>query len=507
MGEAEQERNPVTSESESGAPGDPEVDIVDHQGAGDEAPSDLDPEMVVRLVESACSPADLTPEYVKSVELVLHAQLDHALDAFREFRPDRALERIEEAKELRERYAGLLESAAAEPEHPLKGELDLHREIAEADDVMLCWINNLANAMHLFRSGNWREALEVLDQDEPLVVILRDTSLSTFMSGQVAGAAEAFNAEIREAVRDYAGARAAYDRAANVFRETLAKVEEDLPEAPRPDFQVDLCEAASRRVQLAQMLQANEYEHAAEIAKAASDGYTASADRLVAFDPGSASLLAPILRASAEALLAEMEEARAEIALEGAHWDSAAEHARHATERYEAAAKIVLNSSLPPARVIQERMLNTAFSSGVQFRRRFEREKAAQERYDDAQGELRQLYSSIRGALTPVGVTVNNQADLVNSVHQQVEMVTRIETHVREVLREVPNALELEQLDAVERKRLAAEALELASTTDTGSGFLARAKSFSERLREAIAATGEAAMPVLAVLKALSILP
>jgi hypothetical protein len=509
MKEIDEQRDPVAGQ-ESVESGNPDAGLVDQEDADIEstAVDDLDPETVIQLVESARSPADFTPQYVQSVELVLHAHLDHVMDAFREFRPDLALERIEEANQLRDRYAGLLESAAAEPEHPLSEELELRREIAEADDVMLGWFNNLANAMHMFRSGNWKEALEALDQrNEAPVVIFRDSSLSTFMSGQVAGAAEAVNAEIREAVKDYAGARAAFDRAADIFRETLAAAEADHPEMPRPDFQVDLCEAASRRVQLAQMLEVNEHGRAAEIAEAASKSFTTSADRLVAFDPDSELLLAPLLRASAQSLLAEMEEARAELALERADWDGAAGHAKHAAEHYEAAAKVALKSSLPPARVVQERMLNTAFSSGLQFRRRFEREKAAQERYQKAQAELDQLYRSIRGALTPAGVTVNNQADLVNSVHQQVEMVTRIEARAREVLREVPSSLEQVQIDADDRDRLAAEALELASSTDTGNDFLAKAKSFAEKLRTAIADTGEAAMPVLAVLKALSILP
>jgi hypothetical protein len=91
------------------------------------------------------------------------------------------------------------------------------------------------------------------------------------------------------------------------------------------------------------------------------------------FDQESRLLMIPLIEAMAEEQLGRMEEAKAEVALEESDWGGAKAHAKQASAHYSEGGKTSLNSSLPTARVMQEKLLNTGFQWEVQFRRRLER--------------------------------------------------------------------------------------------------------------------------------------
>ncbi len=468
----------------------------------------LDSVAAQQLVEGARSSEDFTDEYDRAVDFLEAAHVEQALLAMREYKPDTALEQIQEAQHLRAEYVTLLESARGESAHPLQGSFDALREFANAQCSVHAWLRNIAEALRKFRAGEYNQALQILDQPEKAVtVVLGDPTVLSVISATTAGTAETLSAEIRASVQDYAGARAAFDRAASLYRGLIEVILADSPDEAVPEFQVLICEASSKRMQLAQLLQSNDYRSAAEVASRSSEAFTAAADQMLEFDPSSASWLVPLLRSSAEEMLAKMEEARAEVALKQSMWELAEEHSRGAAEHYDGGGRAALSTSFPNARIVQEKLLNAGFNWGVQFRRRLEREQSTQKEREEAQRELKDLYSSIRGALAPAGITVNNQNELVNSVQQQVEIVTRVESHAREVLRELPAALSEVDVPLAEKEQLAAEALEMAGSSESGPGFLDKVKRFAGRLESTVATVGTVAAPVLAILKALAIIP
>lgn len=473
------------------------------------APELLSPDEARDLIESVVTGNELTPDYDRAVDLVEMGLVEDAFDAIRLGQPDDAVQHLAAAEALRNRYFLILEEAATEPDHEHSGILAGLRKYAEGQRAFIAWLGHLADALLSFRKGEWNLAVQRLDQhDATAIVDFDDPEISSLMAALGAAAGEMLAGEIRSAVQDFGGARAAYDRAIAIHHQVAGVVADG---SLGPDTQIPLhprllCEGGSLRMQLAQLFQANDYTSAVTAAEEAADRMAAAADRMEVEDPPSSLLLVPLLRSQSIELLAIAAECRAEIALSKEEWKTAEEQSQDVTDRFSQASKEALRSSLPQASITQEKLLNSGFNWGVQFRRRLDREREASKRYEAVKEELLELNDSIRRALSPAGVTVNTQAELVNSVHQQVETVNRVEVQAREVLREVPDALSETEIPEEARRELEAEAKSLADSQEAGSSFLAKVRSFANTLQQAVDTTAKASGPVIALLKALSML-
>jgi len=470
-------------------------------------PEPLNAGSALQIVESTSHPSDFTHTYDQAVDFLEAQYIDQAMASVRELQPENAANFLSQANELRAGYLELLDAASADTRHELHDDFGKLRQFALAQQSLLGWLTELTDSLRRFRRGEWALAVEALNKQGQMVGEHPDDDLPISVLALIAAASgESLAGEIRSAVQDYSGARAAFDRTVSLYRRAVETILEDDPDATPGEHPIRYAEAASLRAKLAQLLQANDYRGAAETARSAAAGFIAAADLMMNEDPPSKTLIAPLLRAFGQELFGKAEECEAEIALERGDWPSATDHAKQAGHHYDDASKECLVSVLPVARVAQERMLNAGFIWGVQFRRRLDREKQARERLEETEKELQEFYASVRKALQPAGVTIKNQADAVNSVNQQVETVTRVETHARNVLREIPDALAEIKLPEQQRQELAAEAMALSNEPEGGPGFLKKVGNFASKLQAAVVKTGEAAAPILALLKALAIL-
>lgn len=474
------------------------------------APEPLSPDAARGLVEAVVRGSELTTDYDRAVDLVEQDLVEDAFGAIRQGQPDNAIQHLGAAEALRNRYLLILDEAETEPDHEYSDHLAGLRRYAEGQRAFVAWLGHIADALLSFRKGEWNLAVQRLDQhDATAIVDFDDPEISSLMAALGTAGGEMLAGEIRGAVQDFGGARAAYDRAIAIHDQVFAVVEDGTSFGPDPQLPRHprlLCEGGSLRMQLAQLLQANDFTSGVTVAQEAAERMATAADRLEAEDPPSSLLLVPILRSQSIEILALGAECRAEIALSKEDWKTAEQQSQDVIDQFSRASKEALRSSLPQASIIQEKLLNAGFNWGVQFRRRLDREREASRRYEAVKDELLELKDSIRRALSPSGVTVNTQAELVNSVHQQVETVNRVEVQAREVLREVPEALSSAELPEEVRRQLEAEAKSLADSQEAGSSFLAKVRSFASTLQRALDATAEASGPILALLKALAML-
>lgn len=475
-----------------------------HTDEAERAPVTI--ESALLIVESVDTSSDFTATYDEAVDVLEDHYIEQAFAAMRELQPERAAQYLGQAKMLRTAHLELVDAALIDQDHELRPRLVRFQKSAASQLSLIGWLAELAESMAVFRRGEWDLAIEKLNSQ---TTILSDESASgtTPVMTLLAGAAgEVLGGEIRSAVQDFAGARAAFDRSVALFLQAREVVRERTSDYEPPTHPRRYAEAASHAARLAMLVRANEYRGGAEVARAAAEAFKVTAEALVKEDPASSRLMAPIIRARERQFLGTAHECEAEIALEDGIWDSATEHAKEAQRHYEEGSKECLVSLLPIGRILQEQMLNSSFSWGVQFGKRLDRERQARERLETVRSELQEFYRAVRDALRPAGLTIENRADAVNSVSQQVEMVARIENHARELLREIPGALLEAGLSEEERASFVKEANALAAESESGPNFLRKVGDFAARLQTAVVRTGEVAAPILALLKALRVL-
>lgn len=467
---------------------------------------------LINKVNAARTPVDFNAEYDEAVDELEDEFISDAFDAMAVLDIDKAVEKLYRARDLRIRYLDLLERSATDPQHPLSSEIPNLREYAVSMDNLRLYFQTVLEAALEYVHGRGATALRLLDQIGSISGI---DNFNSLVSQQVKITAENLTGLIRRGALDFAGARAAYDRASVLAQGTLAEIAElandpETSEAKREalDFMIigakysqAINEANSRRMQYMQQMASFDYASAIDAARASSEAYLISADCIADV----ISVLAAFHRASAFAALAEACIAEASMLLERREWDAASEMIKTVRRHYEEASRECLKSKHPSAGTMQETYLNDAFSWMVRFRRELERERSYAIRVEDLQIELRNFYGSLRGALVPAGVTVNNATEVITSVKQQVEVTNRVEANIRSLLREVPAALAATDLPDSQREALSAEALRLADDNSDRMSFFARAGQFAKRLASAISTGAELAAPVVALLKALSI--
>jgi hypothetical protein len=479
---------------------------------------DVLPSMIVKI-DAAQSASDFTSEYDRAVDEVEDELMSEAFQAFTNLDIETAVQKLSKAADVRSRYLALLDQSASDPQHPMSSSIPDLREYADVMDSLRRYFQVALEAFLEYRRGNGPDALRLLDRVQASSFV---PELDSLLALQIRVTAENITGLIRRGALDYAGARAAFDRGAAISQDIQTFVS-DLSE-PRmagesenaddsedggiesmlmgAKFAQRVNEAYSLQMQYAQLMENRNYAGAIDAARDSSSAFREAANSIDNIMP----VLAPLVRASSFAALADAGIAEGSLLLEQGEWDAATGIIKTVRDYYQAASRESLRSKHPVASMMQEQYLNTGFSWMIRFRHELDRERSNAALIEELRLELRNFYGSVRGALAPAGVVVNNATEMVTSVKQQVEVTNRVETNIRLLLREVPDALATAGLPAAEREQLGAEALQLADDTSDRTGFFTRVGQFTQKLAAAISKGAELAAPVVALLKALSII-
>jgi hypothetical protein len=478
----------------------------------DEAAIDVLPSMIVKI-NAVQSPADFTSEYDSAVDKVEERLMGEAFEAMSTLDIDTAAEKLSQAANVRSRYLAILEESANDPQHPLSSSIINLREYALGMENFRQYFQTVLNAFLDYRQGKASDALRLLDRAFNTTV----PELDSLLSLQIRLTAENLTGIIRRGVLDYAGARAAFDRATAITQALQTTISdfmesEDDEDESEDDFMVEAMlngakfaqlsnEAFSLQMQYAQLMENRDHTSAIDAAREASTKLLEAANLIEPLLP----ILAPIIRAGSFTALADADIAKGNILLDRAEWDEASDLIKTVRDYYQAASRECLKSKHPSVSMMQEQYLNLGFSWVLRFRRELDRERSHATRVEELQLELRNFYGSVRGALAPTGIVVNNATEMVTSVKQQVEVTNRFEANIRSILREIPDALAATDLPIAERDQLSAEALQLAEDTSDRTGFFTRVGRFSQKVASAISKGAELAAPVVALLKALNV--
>ncbi|MFD0305095.1 hypothetical protein [Streptomyces sp. NPDC127119] len=457
-------------------------------------------------VNSVQSPTEFDHDYDSAVDNLEGALLSAAAEAMSQLNIDSVLENLTEAKRVRRNYLNLLDRCAADPVHPLTSEISSLRDYATHMDILREHMQAVWEALKEYTQGRGVEALRRLDQASTLTAT--EGPSSSFLYSQLRVTTENVSGMIRRGAMDYAGARAAFDRAAATaqdYSETLSgqseNNEDDEDILALFSYLQHASEAYSYHMQYEQQINWGDYVSAAESADAANSSYLEAASCADRHIP----VIANFLRASSFEALALRDIANATIQLEQGNWEATSGLIKSIQAHYQTASRVSLRSRHPAASAMQERFLNSGSSWVTRFRRQMDREQKHRARIEELQLELRNLYGSVCNALGPAGIVVNNATEMVTSVKQQVEVVSRVEINIRSLLREVPDALDQSDMPPQEIEELSAEAVRLAEEESDQATFFSRVRNFAEGLATALGKGVELATPVVALLKSLSI--
>ncbi|MGW7820264.1 hypothetical protein ACWGLF_19520 [Streptomyces puniciscabiei] len=461
---------------------------------------------LVAKIEAVQSPVEFSHEYDSAVDDLEGNLLSAAAEAMFQLNIDAVLENLTEAKRVRRNYLDLLDRCAADPLHPMASTITDLRDYAIRMDNLREHMQTVFEALKDVAHGRGVDALRRLDQASTAAATEEDSPSPLYFQLRVT--VENISGTIRKGAMDYAGARAAFDRAAAIaqdFSETLSsqpeESEHDAALMVVSTYLRHLNEAHSHQMQYEQQISVGDYVSAVEAAHAASISYLEAKTYI----EESAPVIANFLHAASFEALAQEGIANANIQLEQANWDSVTELIKSIQGHYQTASRVCLRSRHPSASVMQERFLNSGSTWVTRLRRQMDREQKHLARIAELQLELRNLYGSVCNALGPAGVVVNNATEMVTSVKQQVEVVSRVETNIRSLLREIPDALADADMPSNEREELSSEAVRLAEEESDQATFFTRVRKFAEGLATALGKGVEVATPVVALLKSLSV--
>ena len=197
--------------------------------------------------------------------------------------------------------------------------------------------------------------------------------------------------------------------------------------------------------------------------------------------------------------------AEAEVYRESENWDSAFSNYEVVKNEWEEASSCYLSSGHPSAFALQETVLNTSSIIDV-YQAVCENEKQLKGKISSLQKEIDELKDKLFNAIKPMGITVNNTQDVVNSLEQNAQFIQNIENNAREGIKELLEVLKASGLDESSKKKIESDGTALLESKDKGHKFLEKAKSFSKDVGEIIKNVGDIASPLLSAYKFLALL-
>lgn len=208
---------------------------------------------------------------------------------------------------------------------------------------------------------------------------------------------------------------------------------------------------------------------------------------------------ANVVRAQLAWAEADRERATAFVLREEERWDEANRAYAQARKKLEQAAGHMLRSGIPDAVAAQESLMSLASVTIAAEVRQCRAEEHLKREINQLRGERDQLIEK----LSAVGVTVNNIQEATAVAEQNTQITLRLEQTVRDTLPDLRAAIEKAALGA-EGEQLKAETAELEASDEHAALFLDRVRSFTQRVAAVVSNVGDAAAPIVPVLKVLA---
>jgi hypothetical protein len=299
-----------------------------------------------------------------------------------------------------------------------------------------------------------------------------------------------------------------YDGATQAFMRARTHLEAAAAVASAPDAGEEFVDLAPRLVADAQAVAA-QYERSAFSARFLAGDYQEACEHanessgrleaaLAALADQAPAWLVFVLRSQ----LAQVESER--LRAEGAQHrqQSEWEQAQHAYEGARRAlmdaAKLTLQTGLPQATATQEALVSAASLTIGGELRSLRSERTMGEEIARLRHERDELVQNMRSG----GVTVNSYAEARAAAEQNTQIAVRVEQSVRASLGDLEQALRSSELGP-EREEVLGELQELMASSDQPSSFLERAGRLTGRVARIAKSVGEAAAPLLPVLRVL----
>ncbi|MEU2713876.1 hypothetical protein [Streptomyces sp. NPDC007205] len=178
--------------------------------------------LLIAKIDAVESPAEFDHDYDSAVDDMEGNLLTAAAEAMFQLNIDAVLENLTEAKRVRRNYLDLLDRCAADPLHPMASEMSDLRDYAIRMDNLREHMQAVWEALKDYAHGRGVDALRRLDQASTVAAI--EEHSSSVLHFQLRVTIENISGMIRRGAMDYAGARAAFDRAAATaqdFSETI----------------------------------------------------------------------------------------------------------------------------------------------------------------------------------------------------------------------------------------------------------------------------------------------
>ncbi len=462
-------------------------------------------EEILALVTSVRQPSEVSLDYDRAVGTLEQQRINQAMTALMSLDIDSAARSLHSARKVRVTYLTLVGDARLLDSHPLSEHFDSLYNSGESRLKLIDGLSAMVDAQLSYQNGKAEDALRRLEQSRTLLA--NDTSIDGFFASLLEAIIEVLTGTIRRSVLDFAGARAAFDRASTLV-DTILRLSEAEGFAAQPEIEVMRVDAVaqSKMAQYQQRLGSSDYVGAIEVALAGSEALSQSAQLLESSGvPGSHTMVA-IKRAAALEARANACQAQAYAALEEGDFDQAALMVRKVGDLYEEASCACLLARIPVSAIIQERMLNQGYSWSVAFKRTLDRERSHFDELRQVKMELGEVYANLRGALAPSGIVVNNANEMISTVEQHAKFTNNLEVRVRARLQELPAALSAVPLPNEDSERISAELEELLGEGSDDSSFFERVNGFGRRLAETVRSYGESANVVLEIIRSLSLI-
>jgi tetratricopeptide (TPR) repeat protein len=194
---------------------------------------------------------------------------------------------------------------------------------------------------------------------------------------------------------------------------------------------------------------------------------------------------------------------RAEVLKSEGSWDGARAAYKQARIHFRDGATESVRQGGEHAAEVQETLLNQASMPIDLAIRQSDTERALRERLDRAESELRQLRASLIDVLEHSGVTVNSNAEIVATIEQSSQIVTKVELAARDLIAQVIEALEADGMSTLGGEELVARGRQLADSDEEGTPFLERVRKYAEDLAAIVEKSTIIAGPLVSLAKAL----
>lgn len=195
----------------------------------------------------------------------------------------------------------------------------------------------------------------------------------------------------------------------------------------------------------------------------------------------------------------------AELAREQADWGLAFTNYEEVRNRWELSSSFYVQSKLPQGVALQEYILNQALNIDV-YQTQCEKEQELNEKVAKLENQINDLQERIGNAIKPMGVTINNTQEVVTTVEQNAQFIQNIEYKAKENIKELLEALKNSAIDEPVKKQIEKDGNEVLNSAEKGPKFFDKVKKFTKDTAEVVKNVGEIATPIVAAIKALSLL-